>query len=123
MLTKNQQQELEKAILGYLVSKKYFQTVSALVQESPTLLSADFLSLRDPPEVPPDPSQLNLVFNISKDDSSFALSKNAALADLSVSLFFSSLNSRLRQMPPKSGSSLGPSEKGYKTFLSSERLS
>lgn len=86
MLTKNQQQDLEKAILGYLVSKKYFQTVSALVQESPTLRSSDFLSVTEPPEPAPGPSQINLIFNISKDDSSFALSKNSALADLSVSV-------------------------------------
>ena len=85
MLTKNQEQDLEKAILGYLVSRKYYQTVSAFAQESPTLQSSNFLSLSEPPEQVPPASQINLIFNISKDDSAFTLSKNSTVSNLSVS--------------------------------------
>lgn len=84
MLTKHQEKDLEKAILGYLVSRKYFQSVSAFAQESPNLKSADFISLEEPPEPAPGPSQINLIFNVSKDDSDFALSKNSTLSGLSV---------------------------------------
>jgi hypothetical protein len=84
MLTKHQEQDLEKAVLGYLVSRKYYQTVSSFVQESESMRAADFISLSDPSSDPGTPSQINLVFNISKDDSDFALSKNSALSNLSV---------------------------------------
>lgn len=84
MLTKHQQQDLEKAILGYLVSKKYYQTVSSFAQESPTLQSSDFVSLNKSTQETPDLSQINLVFNISQEDSNFALAKNSSLAELSV---------------------------------------
>ena len=85
MLTKHQEKDLEKAILGYLVSRKYYQTVSAFAQESPTLKDAEFITLEDPPESQSNPSQINLIFNVSKDDSDFILSKNSTLSGLSVS--------------------------------------
>jgi hypothetical protein len=84
MLTKHQQQDLEKAILGYLVSKKYYQTVSSFAQESPTLQSSDFISLTKSTNESPSLSQINLIFNISQEDSNFALAKNSSLSDLSV---------------------------------------
>lgn len=87
MLTKHQQQDLEKAILGYFVSKKYYQTVSCLAQESTYLESSDFISLEESSEKSENPSQINLIFNISEDDTDFTLSKNTALTNLSVSLY------------------------------------
>jgi len=87
MLTKHQQQDLEKAILGYLVSRKYYQTVSSFAQESPTLQSSDFITLTKSPQETPDLSQINLIFHISQEDTNFALAKNSSLADLMVSIY------------------------------------
>lgn len=60
MLTKQQQRELEQAVLGFLISKKYYQTASSLAQESPSLCLSEAVQLSDWPEASPAPSQIQV---------------------------------------------------------------
>ena len=88
MLTKHQQQDLEKAVLGYLVSKKYYQTVSSFAQESDFLQSSDFISLKASSEESESTSQINLIFHIAENDTDFTLSKNSTLSNLAVNSIY-----------------------------------
>ena len=84
MLTKHQTQDLEKSILGFLISKNYIHSASAFAQECSTLSESDFLTLKDATSEASNPSQINLFLSAGQGSSSNLSSQISNYTQISV---------------------------------------
>jgi hypothetical protein len=84
MLTKFQQVDLEKAILGYCLSKEYYQSASALAQESEMLRNSDFITMKDKEGDETPLSQINLFFKGIGNMSATSSQNSSAYTDINV---------------------------------------
>ena len=85
MLTKQQQKDLEQAVLGFLISKKYYRTASALAQESESLKNSECVELGAWPEEGVVPSKIELNIFPGNDPASLLKKTNEAIEGLKVS--------------------------------------
>lgn len=87
MLTKFQLIDLEKAVLGYLLSKEYYQSASALAQESEMLQNSDFITMKDKEGENTPLNQINLFFKGMESISATSSENSSAYTDIKVSPF------------------------------------
>lgn len=85
MLTKQQQKDLEQAVLGFLISKKYYRTASSLVQESQSLKHSENVELSSWPEEGIVPSKIELNIYPGNDPVSLLKKTNETIEGLKVS--------------------------------------
>ena len=85
MLTNHQEQDLEKAIIGYFISKKYYHSLSAFAQESPVLRDCDYISLSEKASDSPSINQINILFSKGEGSNSIMGPNNTAYTNISVS--------------------------------------
>ena len=84
MLTKQQQKDLEQAVLGFLISKKYYRTASTLAQESESLKNSESVELGPWPEEGVVPSKIELNIFPGNDPGSMLKKTNEAIEGLKV---------------------------------------
>lgn len=84
MLTKFQQLDLEKAILGYFLSKEYYQSLSSFVQESSLLKDSDFITLKEKEGENVSLNQINLFFKGIENIGALSSEKSSTYTNIHV---------------------------------------